>query len=35
MTPNEQTVVLKTLKRVGVTEQLSFDSYEDAPNWDD
>lgn len=35
LSPNEQVVVLRALKRAGVTEQLSFDRYEDAPNWDD
>ncbi len=35
MTPEEQAAVLQALKRVGVTEKLTFDSYEDAVNWDD
>lgn len=34
LSPNEQAVVLRALKRAGVTEQLAFDSYEDAVNWD-
>ncbi len=34
LSPNEQAVVLRALKRAGVTEQLTFDSYEYAPNWD-
>ncbi len=33
--PNEQTFILNTLKEVGVTEELKFDSYEECINWDD
>lgn len=33
--PNEQAFILNTLKKVGVTEELKFDSYEEAINWYD
>ena len=35
MPPEEQELVLQVLKKVGVTEQLTFDRYEDAINWYD
>ena len=35
MPPKEQKLVLQVLKRVGVTEELKFDSYVDAINWYD
>jgi hypothetical protein len=35
MPPEEQKLVLQVLKRVGVTEELKFDSYVDAINWYD
>ena len=35
MPPEEQAYVLQVLKKVGVTEQLTFDRYEDAINWYD
>lgn len=35
MPPDEQELVLQTLKKVGVTEELAFDRYEDAINWYD
>lgn len=35
MPPEEQKLVLQVLKRVGVTEELEFDSYVDAINWYD
>ena len=33
--PNEQQFILKALKTVGVTEEMQFDSYEEAINWYD
>lgn len=35
MPPGEQAVVLQALRKAGVTEELTFDSYEDAVCWDD
>lgn len=35
MPPEEQALVLQTLKKVGVTETLTFDRYDDAINWYD
>lgn len=35
MPPDEQELVLQVLKKVGVTEELTFDSYEDTINWYD
>ena len=35
MPPDEQELVLQVLKNVGVTEELTFDRYEDAINWYD
>lgn len=33
--PSEQQFILKALKAVGVTEEMQFDSYEEAVNWYD
>ncbi|WP_300725113.1 DUF6078 family protein [uncultured Bacteroides sp.] len=33
LSPNEQATVLKALKQAGVTEDLSFDRYENSYNW--
>ena len=33
--PSEQRLVLDTLRRVGVTEEMKFESYEEAINWYD
>ena len=35
LTPKEQKIVLDALKRVGVTEEMKFESYEENTNWDD
>lgn len=35
MPPEEQKMVLQVLKKVGVTEEMKFDSYVDAINWYD
>ena len=35
LSPAEQTVVLQALRKAGVTEEMEFDSYEDAINWYD
>ena len=35
MPPEEQALVLQTLKNVGVVEEMQFDSYVDAINWYD
>lgn len=33
--PSEQAFILKTLEKVGVTEEMQFDSYEENINWYD
>ena len=33
--PNEQEFILKTLKKVGVTDEMKFDNYEENTNWYD
>ena len=35
LSPNEQDIVLRALRRAGVTTKLDFDSYEDNINWYD
>lgn len=35
LTPTEQELILNTLKSVGVTEEMEFDSYEEAVSWYD
>lgn len=35
LSPKEQAIVLKSLKKVGVTEELKFDKYEENLNWKD
>lgn len=35
LTPKEQKIVLDALKRVGVTEEMKFESYEENTNWYD
>ena len=35
MPPAEQALVLRTLRKVGVTEPIDFDNYEDGLNWYD
>ena len=35
LTPKEQKIVLDTLKKVGVTENLKFESYQEGINWVD
>lgn len=35
LSPKEQAIVLKALKRAGVTEEMKFDKYEENLNWND
>ncbi|MDR4037909.1 MAG: DUF6078 family protein, partial [Parabacteroides sp.] len=35
LSPKEQRIVLNALRRVGVTEELRFDHYEESVNWYD
>ena len=35
LSPKEQAIVLKALKKVGVTEEMKFDKYEENLNWND
>lgn len=35
LSPKEQRIVLNALRRVGVTEELRFDQYEESVNWYD
>ena len=35
LSPKEQRIVLNALRRVGVTEELKFDHYEESVNWYD
>ena len=35
LTPKEQRIVLDTLKKVGVTEEMTFERYEENTNWYD
>lgn len=35
LTPKEQRIVLDALKKVGVTEEMKFESYEENTNWYD
>lgn len=35
LSPQEQKIVLNTLRRVGVTEEMKFDNYEEGINWYD
>ena len=35
LSPKEQAIVLKALKKVGVTEEMEFDKYEENLNWND
>ena len=35
LSPSDQTFVISVLKKVGITEELKFDSYEESLNWYD
>ena len=35
LTPKEQRIVLDALKKVGVTEKMTFERYEENTNWYD
>ena len=35
LSPEEQRIVLKALKTAGITEEWSFDAYEEQLNWED
>ena len=35
LSPDEQKVILEAIKRVGITEKMEFDKYEEKTNWYD
>lgn len=35
LSPNEQSFILNALKKVGITDEMKFDSYEENVNWYD